>query len=241
MLGHEWSVRSHQATGYSEILAEGSWDRLCDPLYLRSVEKYNLFFFFLILHSIFYLPPAQSYPLTAPPPIPPPHPLCFKEIKVFKIIIWKDKCWDNRPPSWWVHRDPPARDVCASGPGSGSLLGSRTPLRAGCTGDGVEYRGQPFLRKARATELLRQRHLRLQTTGHLPGESHRASEAAPPSAPDNRPPSWPKQHSFWERFCFGPSSSARRRSKHQITVHLPWKSWACLQRLLWPLKLRGES
>jgi hypothetical protein len=98
-------------------------------------------------------------------------------------------------------------------------------------------------------------------------ESHRASEAAPFSDPDNQPPSgsehrcpprprgfclrfrrshlgsgtpWkvvytgesvdycnngfcdrPKQHSFWERSCFGPSSSARRRSKHQITVHLP--------------------
>jgi hypothetical protein len=73
------------------------------------------------------------------------------------------------------------------------------------------------------------------------GESHRASEATPSSAPDNRPPSWPKQHTFWERSCFGPSSSARRRSKHQITVHLPWKRRACLQRLLWPLKLRGES
>ena len=114
----------------------------------------------------------------------------------------------------------PAREVCASGPG-GSLFGSGTPRRAGCTGDSVEYRGQPFLGQARATELLRRRHLRLQTTGHLPGESHRASEVAPSSAPDNRPPSWPKQHSFWERSCFGPSSSARRRSKHQITVHLP--------------------
>jgi hypothetical protein len=60
------------------------------------------------------------------------------------------------------------------------------------------------------------------------GESHRASEAAPFSAPDNRPPFWTKQHSFWERSCFGPSSSARRRSKHQITVHLPWKRRACL-------------
>jgi hypothetical protein len=111
------------------------------------------------------------------------------------------------------------------------------------------------------------------------GESHRASEAAPFSAPDNQPPSWSehryppgpggfclrflgshlgsgtpwkvvytgesvdywnngfcdrlKQHSFWERSCFGPSSSARRRSKHQITVHLPWKRRPCLQRLLW--------
>jgi hypothetical protein len=90
------------------------------------------------------------------------------------------KTWDtdNRPPSWWVHRGPPAREVCASGP-SGSLLGSRTPRRAGCTGDSVEYRGQPFLGQARATELLRRRHLRLQTTGHLPGRSNTASGKDP--------------------------------------------------------------
>jgi hypothetical protein len=69
------------------------------------------------------------------------------------------------------------REVCASGPGSGSLLGSRTPRRAGCTGDGVEYRGQPFLGQARATELLRRRHLQLQTTGHLPGECTRVRPA----------------------------------------------------------------
>uniref|UniRef100_A0A8C6MVJ1 Protein Hikeshi n=1 Tax=Mus spicilegus TaxID=10103 RepID=A0A8C6MVJ1_MUSSI len=53
---------------------------------------------------------------------------------------------------------------------------------------------QPATFLARATELLRRRHLRLQTAGHLPGESHRASEAAISSTPDNRPPSWPKQH-----------------------------------------------
>jgi hypothetical protein len=63
----------------------------------------------------------------------------------------------------------PAREVCASGP-CGSLLGSGTPRRAGCRGDGVEYRGQPFLGQARATELLRWHHLRLQKNGHLPGE-----------------------------------------------------------------------
>jgi hypothetical protein len=67
----------------------------------------------------------------------------------------------------------PAREVCASGPG-GSLLGSGTPRGAGCTGEGVEYRGQPFLAQARATELLRRRHLQLQTTGHLPGQSNTA-------------------------------------------------------------------
>ena len=68
----------------------------------------------------------------------------------------------------------PAGEVSASGPGSGSLLGSGTPRRAGCTGDSVEYRGQPFLGQARARELLRQRHLRLQTTCHLPGQSNTA-------------------------------------------------------------------
>jgi hypothetical protein len=68
----------------------------------------------------------------------------------------------------------PAQEVCASGPG-GSLLGSGTPQRAGCTGEGVENRGQPFLGKARARELLRLRHLRLQTTSHLPGQTNTAS------------------------------------------------------------------
>jgi hypothetical protein len=86
---------------------------------------------------------------------------------------------DNRPSSWWVHRDPPAREVCASGPGGGSLLGSRTPQRAGCMGEGVEYRGQPFLGQARARELLRRCHLRLQTTDHLPGQSNTASGKDP--------------------------------------------------------------
>jgi hypothetical protein len=64
-------------------------------------------------------------------------------------------------------------------------LGSRTPRRAGCRGDGVEYRGQPFLGQARATELLRRRHLRLQTTGHLPGECTgiRQPERFVPQAP----------------------------------------------------------
>jgi hypothetical protein len=94
-----------------------------------------------------------------------------------------------------------------------ATLVTGTPQRTGCTGEGVEYRGQPFLGQARARKLLRRHHLRLQTTGHLPGESTGVHPA--------REVSWPKQHSFWERSCFGPSSSARRRSKHQITVHLP--------------------
>ena len=65
----------------------------------------------------------------------------------------------------------PAREVSSIGPGGRSLLGSGTPRRAGCTGEGVEYRGQPFLGQARARELLRWYHLQLQTTGHLPSES----------------------------------------------------------------------
>ena len=78
-----------------------------------------------------------------------------------------------------MHRDPPAREVCASGPGGGSLLGPRTPQRAGCMGDRVEYRGLPILGKARATELLRRRHLPLQTTGHVPEQSNTASGKDP--------------------------------------------------------------
>jgi hypothetical protein len=72
----------------------------------------------------------------------------------------------------------PAREVSASGP-SVSLLGSGTPQRAGCTGEGVEYRGQPFLAQTRATELLRRCYLQLQTTGHLPGQSNTASGKDP--------------------------------------------------------------
>jgi hypothetical protein len=48
-------------------------------------------------------------------------------------------------------------------------------------GEGVECRGQQFLGQARARELLRRRHLKLQTTGHLPGEStgvHPAQEVS---------------------------------------------------------------
>jgi hypothetical protein len=75
-------------------------------------------------------------------------------------------------------RGPPSpRGFCLR-PG-GSLLGSGTPQRAGCTGEGVEYRGQPFLGQARARELLRLRHLLLQTTGHLPGQSNTASGKDP--------------------------------------------------------------
>jgi hypothetical protein len=47
-------------------------------------------------------------------------------------------------------------------------------------------------------------------------------------------------NSFWDKSCFGPSSSARREAEYQISVHLPCKKGTCLQRVLWPLKLRGE-
>ena len=45
----------------------------------------------------------------------------------------------------------------------------------------MEYRGQQFLGQARATEPLRRRHFRLQTTCHLPGQStgvHTVREAS---------------------------------------------------------------
>jgi hypothetical protein len=75
--------------------------------------------------------------------------------------------WNTEASRFWERREPESF-------WGGAIFSSRQPAT--------------FL--ARATELLRQRHLRLQTTDHLPGESHRASEAAPSSAPDNRPPSW---------------------------------------------------
>jgi hypothetical protein len=43
----------------------------------------------------------------------------------------------------------------------------------------VEYRGQRFLGQGRARDLLRQKYLQLQTTGHLPGQSSTASEKDP--------------------------------------------------------------
>jgi hypothetical protein len=77
---------------------------------------------------------------------------------------------DNRPSFWSEHRCPPSpRGFCLRF--RGSQLGSRTPRRAVFTGESVEYRGQQFLGQARATELLRWHHFRLQTTGHLPGQS----------------------------------------------------------------------
>jgi hypothetical protein len=48
-------------------------------------------------------------------------------------------------------------------------------------GESVEHRGQQLLDRARAIEPLRRRHFRLQTTGHLSGEStgvHPAREAS---------------------------------------------------------------
>jgi hypothetical protein len=45
-------------------------------------------------------------------------------------------------------------------------------LRGGrSAGESVEHRGQQLLERARATEPLRRRHFRLQTTCHLPGQS----------------------------------------------------------------------
>jgi hypothetical protein len=71
----------------------------------------------------------------------------------------------------------PALEASASGSSGATLVpGLR---REGCTGEGVEYRAQPFLGQARVRELLRQHHLRLQSTGHLPGQSNTASGKDP--------------------------------------------------------------
>jgi hypothetical protein len=77
------------------------------------------------------------------------------------------------------------------------MKNTESPRRAGCTGDRVEYRVPAVSGTGeRVAEILGQRHLQLQTTSHLPGKSHRASEAAPPSAPDGRPPSGQEPQSF---------------------------------------------
>jgi hypothetical protein len=81
---------------------------------------------------------------------------------------------DNWPPSWWEHRGPPSpRGFCLR-PQRREPPWLLDSAEGRLHGDGVEYRGQPFLGQARATELLRRRHLRLQTTGHLPGQSNTA-------------------------------------------------------------------
>jgi hypothetical protein len=147
-----------------------------------------------------------------------------------------------------------------------SHLGSRTLLKVVCTDESMHHRNWQLLGQAGVTELLRQYPFRNQTPGHLPSQRTGVRPAqedfASGSVEDILVPRlhlklsvqvrvWtteansfcdrPKQHSFWERSCFGPSSSTKRRSKRQITVHLPCKRRACLQWLLWTLKLRGES
>jgi hypothetical protein len=49
-----------------------------------------------------------------------------------------------------------------------------------------------------------------------------------------------KWHAIWDRPCFRLSSSARRQDWGQISVQLPYKWRACLQRVLWPLKCRRD-
>jgi hypothetical protein len=86
---------------------------------------------------------------------------------------------DNRPPAGSEHRCPPGREVSASRTAGATLVPG---LRGGqSTGESVEHRGQQLLGKARTTEPLRWCHFRLQTTGHLPGQStgvHPAREAS---------------------------------------------------------------
>jgi hypothetical protein len=49
-----------------------------------------------------------------------------------------------------------------------------------------------------------------------------------------------KLHSFWGRPCFGLHLLPGSRCTRQISVKLPYKRKAFLQRILWPLKLRRE-
>jgi hypothetical protein len=101
---------------------------------------------------------------------------------VLKLKKTKNKKNKRHPATFLVSAQGSARPerFVPQAPGGASLApGHRR--RACCTGEGVEYRGQPFLDQARATELLRWRHLQFQTTGHLP---------------DNQPPSWREPQSF---------------------------------------------
>jgi hypothetical protein len=47
-----------------------------------------------------------------------------------------------------------------------------------------------------------------------------------------------KLHSFWDSTVSGTHLLPGGRSECQISVHLPCKWRACLQGVLWPLKLR---
>ena len=72
-----------------------------------------------------------------------------------------------------------AREASASRSAGATLVPRPRGRRS--AGESVEHRGQQLLERARATEPLRRRHFRLQTTGHLPGEStgvHPAREAS---------------------------------------------------------------
>ena len=63
----------------------------------------------------------------------------------------------------------PAREASASRSVGATLVPGLLGRRS--AGESVEHRGQQLLERARATEPLRRRHFRLQTTCHLPGQS----------------------------------------------------------------------
>jgi hypothetical protein len=104
-----------------------------------------------------------------------------------------------------------------------------------CTGESVHTEADSFRDRRDPQSFWGSTLFRLQTSDHLPGQRtgvHPAREAfAPGTAGAILVPGLrqkvvctgesvhteansfcdrPKQHSFWERFCFGPSSSARR-------------------------------
>ena len=124
----------------------------------------------------------------------------------------------------------PAREASASRSVGATLVPG---LRGGrSAGESVEHRGQQLLDRARATEPLRRRHFRLQTTCHLPGQSTGVRTAREASASCSAgatlilglrsgQSAGQSNTASGKKSCFGPSSSARKRSKHQITVHLP--------------------
>jgi hypothetical protein len=76
----------------------------------------------------------------------------------------------SRHPMWFANSGA-SRTISKDHVKNLDFLGSGTPWKAGCTDQGVEYRGQQFLGQARARDLLKWHHFQLQTIGHLPGES----------------------------------------------------------------------
>jgi hypothetical protein len=102
----------------------------------------------------------------------------LKEIQALRRRHFRLQTTDHLPgESTGVH---PAREASASRSAGVTLVPRPRGRRS--AGESVEHKGQQLLDRARATEPLRQRHFRLQTTGHLPGQSTGVRTACEASA-----------------------------------------------------------